>query len=49
VLAAVVCLIEVSDAAAPAAKAAENIRLFIMMTILFRRMVGMLFRWRGCS
>src|SRR5580704_7793997 len=36
VLAAVVRLVEISDAPAPATRTAENVRLFIMMIILFR-------------
>jgi hypothetical protein len=47
--AAVVRLAEISDAAAPATRAVENVRLFIIMIILFRRRVGMLFGWHGCS
>jgi hypothetical protein len=36
VLAAVVCLVEISDAAAPATRAVENVRLFIMVMVLLR-------------
>jgi len=38
-VAAVVRLAEISDAAAPVTRAAENVRLFIIMIILFRRRV----------
>jgi hypothetical protein len=34
--AAMVLLVEISDAAAPATRAVENVRLFIIMIILFR-------------